>query len=471
LKCSRKKEVVSMDSSAATYTAVPETDPQIEHIIDIPKDIQPALHDLCCIYKVPPNLRKLNEGEAYEPVLISIGPFHHNKKPELEPMHKQKQRYFLAFWERVTNKKALVNYKAFLNENIETIKDRYSEPTSLSKEEFVNMILLDSVFIMELFLRKSKKSEQKNDYMFSTPWICKGIQRDLLLLENQLPIFVLEDLCRRVYEVTDHSFLELAFNYFEDYYPHNTTTDQNRDIVKNFSSCSHFTDLVRRFYLPEKVNAKEWMPSKHFTPCSKNECVLKTATKLNEAGVSFEKVKCKSLLDIKFEKIEVLSWFLCLGCLPFSTCVKARFQIPQLKVLQTTECVLRNLIALEQCHYPDQPFMCNYVSLIDLLIHTKEDVELLVDKEIIVHELGCHNELATMINGLCKHVVVDCDYFGKTTGKLNDHYNSGWKRHMGMLRSVYFRDPWRLSSTVVGVVIFLFAIVNFLRVTGFYNPK
>ncbi|XP_047181464.1 UPF0481 protein At3g47200-like [Vigna umbellata] len=462
-----------MDSSSAataTYTAVPETDPQIEHIIDIPKEIQPAQHEQCCIYKVPPNLRKLTEGEAYEPILISIGPFHHNKKPELEPMHRQKQRYFLSFWERVTNKRALSGYKVFLSDNIETIKHRYSEPTSLSKDEFVNMILLDSVFIVELFLRKSNISEQKNDNIFTTAWICKNIQRDLLLLENQLPFFLLENLYKSVNRLSDLSFLELAINYFEDYYPHTSTPDK-KTIDKNFSSCNHFTDLVRRFYLPEKVNAKDWMPSKHFTPCSKNECVLKTATMLNEAGVSFERVHHKGLLDIKFQKIQVLSWFLCLGCLPCFTCVKARFRIPQLKVLQTTECVLRNLIALEQCHYPEEPFMCNYVSLIDSLIHTKEDVELLVDKEIIEHELGCHSELANMINGLCKHVVVNCNYYGKVTRKLNDHYNSYWKRYMGMLRSVYFRDPWRLSSTVVGVVIFLFAIVNFLRVTGLYHPK
>ncbi|XP_027334834.1 UPF0481 protein At3g47200-like [Abrus precatorius] len=458
-----------MASSATSYSAVPE-EPQIHHIIVIPEKIEAELHDGCCIYKVPPNLRKLKDGEAYTPELISIGPFHHNK-PELKPMHKQKQRYFLAFWERVTNKKALAKYKAFLNENIGMIRSSYSEPDKLDDDKFVEMILLDSIFILELFLRKSEQSAQEKDYMLTTSWICKSIQRDLLLLENQLPIFVLEELYKRVYKLNSLSFLELAFNYFEDYYPHKSTSDQNNDMVKNFKSCKHFTDLIRFFFLPEKVHAKEWNPSEHFTLNGKHECVLKTATKLNEAGVSFEKVHHRNLLDIKFKKIPVLSWFLCLGCLPCSKWVKARFQIPQLEVLQTTECVLRNLIAFEQCHYSDQPFMCNYVSLIDSLINTKEDVELLVDKEIIVHELGCHKELATMINGLCKNVVVNCNYYGKISRKINDHYNSCWKHYMGMLRSVYFRDPWRLSSTIVGVVIFLFAIVNFLRVTGLYHPK
>jgi hypothetical protein len=109
--------------------------------------------------------------------------------------------------------------------------------------------------------------------------------------------------------------------------------------------------------------------------------------------------------------------------------------------------------------------------LIDSLIHTHEDVELLVDTEIINHELGSHAELATLVNGLCKHVVVTSNCYGEVVKELNEHYNNRWKHYMGMLRSVYFRDPWRLSSTVVGVAIFLFAVVNFLRVIGLFRPK
>ncbi|KAK7286997.1 hypothetical protein RJT34_22392 [Clitoria ternatea] len=467
-----KRNFLSMASSNTSYSAVPETEPQIEHIINIPKVIEPWRHNVCCIYKVPTNLRKLNNGEAYTPQLISIGPLHHHKS-ELQPMHKQKHRYFLAFWERLTNKKALAQYKSFLNENIETIRHSYSElpDNNLSNDQFVDMILLDSVFILELFLRKAENSEREKDYMFTTSWICKSIQRDLLLLENQLPIFVLEELYRSVYKLNGASFLELTFSYFEDHYPHKLTSDQSKETLKNFKSCKHFTDLIRIFYLPEKVHVKGWMPSQHFILNGKHESVLKTATKLNEAGISFEKVNHRSLVDIKLKKIPIFSWFLCLGCLPCSKFVKVRLQIPQFKVHQTLECVLRNLIALEQCHYSDQPFICNYVSLIDSLINTQEDVELLVDKEIIVHELGSHNEVATMINGLCKNVVVTCNYYGKTSRKLNEHYYCCWKHYMGMLRSVYFRDPWRLSSTAVGAVIFMFAIINFLRVTGLYQPK
>ena len=111
----------------------------------------------------------------------------------------------------------------------------------------------------------------------------------------------------------------------------------------------------------------------------------KNATKLRESGVSFEKVINRPLVDIRFRKLPILSWFLCLGCFPNSACFKARLQIPELKIDEISVCVLRNLIAFEQCHYPNQPYICNYVSFIDCLIHTKDDVELLVEKEVIMH--------------------------------------------------------------------------------------
>ncbi|RYR25263.1 hypothetical protein Ahy_B02g058939 isoform G [Arachis hypogaea] len=151
--------------------------------------------------------------------------------------------------------------------------------------------------------------------------------------------------------------------------------------------------------------------------------MLRTATKLNEAGISFEKIS-----------------------------------------VPTAECVLRNLIAFEQCHYPEEPYICNYVSLIDSLIHTKDDAELMVEKEAIVHELGSDKELATLVNSLCKHVVTNKTCYQQIIGDLNEHYNNGWKWTMGTLRWVYFRDPWRSSSTIVGIAVLIFTIFNFCRV-------
>ncbi|WZZ78111.1 hypothetical protein YC2023_098683 [Brassica napus] len=45
------------------------------------------------------------------------------------------------------------------------------------------------------------------------------------------------------------------------------------------------------------------------------------------------------------------------------------------------EIKLRNIIALEQCHYPKQNHVCSYALFLDYLIDTDKDVDLLLEKD------------------------------------------------------------------------------------------
>jgi len=84
--------------------------------------------------------------------------------------------------------------------------------------------------------------------------------------------------------------------------------------------------------------------------------------------------KYRHCISVNLEIDLLLVWFflsyifhtLCFGCLtiPCSThqvCYWCDFFI-EFTTDQATECVLRNLIAFEQCHYSNQPFICNYDS-------------------------------------------------------------------------------------------------------------
>ncbi|KAK4270556.1 hypothetical protein QN277_023579 [Acacia crassicarpa] len=454
----------------------------VKHIINIDNEPDDVNTTKWNIYKVPCNLRSLNES-AYTPQLVSIGPFHFGQK-KLNPMQKQKLRYLDLFLDRVKeNIEEMDNFKKCLKDKEYDIRQCYAEKLSydINEEKLVDMMLLDSVFIMELFRRiqwkKSDEEESNNnngeeqtysdDIIVKQSWLNKSIQRDLLLLENQIPLFILQELYNIVPNTDPDkkhpSFIELSHDYFDCYHTYKKA-DSSSDQETAASSSSngessnmphHFTDLIRSFYICKDLHGfKKGLP-------------LKTVTKLRESGVSFEKVINVPLVDINFKRVKILSWFLCLGCIPNSTYFKARLQIPELKVDDTTECVLRNLIAFEQCHYPNQPYICNYVSFIDSLIHTKDDVELLVEKEVIMHELGSDKEVATLVNGLCKHVVTDKTCYADLINSLNKHYQRQWYRTMAALRLVYFRDTWRASSTMVATAILVFTIFNFCRVVKF----
>ncbi|XP_030963874.1 putative UPF0481 protein At3g02645 [Quercus lobata] len=432
-----------------------------ESIIDVSLAMEPAWWPECCIYRAPKKLREVNK-EAYTPKLISIGPFHYGgKEPrdkdgerEQREMEKLKVGYLKKFCNRT--RKSQKEIARIIEENEEKIRRCYSESFDICHEDFVKMVLLDSTFIIELFLRSYMEEEYENDYILSKPWLKIGVSHDLILLENQLPFFILKELHNqfsRSEENNNISFRRLACKFF-----HLTGKKLLEKEIK------HFTDLIRYFYYPSTLK-------------SGNGIIfdLHSATELYEAGVIFRtSEKGRMLLDIQFPNMPLkrcpcfnCSWLLnCLPCLKCFPCLEGTqtfLYVPQFLVQDKTEGLLRNLMALEQCHYPSEAYICNYICLLDYLINTREDVELLVDKKIIINMLGSNEAIATMVNKLGLEIVETCSCYFGLAQELNKHYDECCNRNMGNLRSSYFSNLWRGTATIIGLIVLGFTLWNFIR--------
>ena len=202
-----------------------------EIVIKMPEELDTTFRPEECIYKAPAAIRNLNRA-AYTPQVISIGPFHHGSK-NLKPMEIQKNRYLKEFCKRLRGQteeqvdKSLKELWRTIEGRKDAIKRRYaaSYPNIKRDNQFVKMILLDAVFIFELFLKTKEYSVNrtmyKDDFIIGKPWLRAAIQRDLILLENQLPFFILEELynhatgyCKATY---NPPFLDLSCHYFENY--------------------------------------------------------------------------------------------------------------------------------------------------------------------------------------------------------------------------------------------------------------
>ena len=114
-------------------------------------------------------------------------------------MEEHKERYFKSFVER-SDQINLEDLVRVIREMEESIRGCYEETINLNSDRFVKMILVDASFILELFfrdsLRKKKKSSESrtsDDPIFVKPRN-NAVMLDLLLLENQLPFFVIEKL-------------------------------------------------------------------------------------------------------------------------------------------------------------------------------------------------------------------------------------------------------------------------------------
>ncbi|KAK9998813.1 hypothetical protein SO802_018416 [Lithocarpus litseifolius] len=465
----------------------------------------------CCIYKVPQKLRKVKK-DAYTPKLISIGPYHYGQE-NLKKMEDLKVRYFNEAVNQT--KKNQADFTKCIREiGNKKILHCYAEVNDMNEKDFMKMILLDSIFIIEQLWRTyknppmsppamttisrkcvwsmwdacvitcqketkeddpEKKNPKEDNHEKENPLRSYNTMQDLILLENQVPFFVLEELYDFAYndlsmyqQNEDNSFLKLVHAYFLHFWNGSGLVPCS-GFEKIFSSkkkkVKHFTDLLRYFLLPQNITCGSTFER---VPC---------ATKLSEAGVEFKgsrvgKSKTESLLDIQFRKSALLkicpflnmSWLF--SCFPCFKCLEIMQPVLELKsfiIGDETESVVRNLMALEQCHYPWEAYICNYILLLDNLINTAADVDLLVEKNVIVSLLGNNKAVATLINALCQQIVEGNSCYFELSEEIKDHYTSRWSKLMASLTNLYFKDFWRGTATVVGIMALFFTFWNFLR--------
>jgi hypothetical protein len=105
-------------------------------------------------------------------------------------------------------------------------------------------------------------------------------------------------------------------------------------------------------------------------------------------------------------------------------------------------------MALEKCHYPYKTYICSYVWLLDRLIDTEKDVDLLVDKKVIAHHLGSNAEVATLINKLGDQIVATTFSF----------YFYPLNHFLATLKREYFPNIFRGTATIVGLIVLGFTL-------------
>ncbi|XP_027332180.1 UPF0481 protein At3g47200-like [Abrus precatorius] len=278
---------------------------------------EPLLNSENCIHRVHTELRNLNK-EAYTPQVVSIGPFHKGCE-RLQNMESLKQMYCQKFIQRAetVTGTTLDNLVKCVQDSESDVRRCYSDNMNLTPEEFVELILVDCGFIIELFIRNyddwpNNDGSHEDHAVSFKPWLTTAIELDLILLENQLPFSVLEKLYNQAFNSDfDPSFSKLTFKYFGEY---------NTLKLKPTFTPKHFTDLLRTFHLQPDGSRPQREGS---------VMQIKSATELTEAGVKFrvnEKSNC--FLDLKFSE----------NCL----------EIPKFRVEDSTEILFRNMVALEQ---------------------------------------------------------------------------------------------------------------------------
>ncbi|KAJ9139704.1 hypothetical protein P3X46_030413 [Hevea brasiliensis] len=307
-------------------------------------------------------------------------------------MEELKRRYLQEFLLLSSSTVSLKEYVKVIKERQTRLRNCYAETIEMNSEDFVKMILLQGA---------------PNDRLFSKPWMEVDVRYDMILLENQLPFFILEDL----YDVSNirnklhHKGLSLL----------KLTHEQN------FSQVDHILDFLRICQRPSNLHTE----SKHKLR-KQSAWHAPSATQLHQAGVKFELGSTKNKFDIQFKN----------GIL----------KIPRSRVTKRKEYFLRNLQAFEQCHCYDNKYISDYIAFITMLVRTPKDVEVLAQSGVMQNRLQNNDTLSTIYNYLGT---------GNFVSRNRFHFSD-----VATLKQDYFNTPWAGISIITAAIRLLLTLIQ-----------
>ncbi|KAK9670349.1 hypothetical protein RND81_13G195500 [Saponaria officinalis] len=439
---------------------------EFEWIVSIKERLEEAIYEgevgswaKMCIYRVPHFLRDQGNDKAYVPQVVSIGPYHRGTQ-RLLAMDRHKWRALNHMLNR-TQQDIMVYFNA-MKELEERTRGCYEGLLNLNGNEFVEMMVLDGCFVIELLTGYVEGFEnlgyQKNDPIFATRGMLYSIRRDMMMIENQIPLFVLDKLLALQLGNSGKKGLiaELALIFFDPLSPIDEPSMHVNEVQSHplsDQSGLHCLDLFRRSLLQndhEPVPRRSrWNVAVHERRTRLIPCV----TDLEESGIKFKKRESDKFWDIEFKD----------GFL----------HIPRLVVHDGTKALFLNLVAYEQSHLDCTKDITAYVVFMHNLINNAQDVRYLHHCGILEHWLGNDVEVADMFNHLCREVVLNINdsHLSKVSEKINAYNRSKWNAWKAILKHKYFHNPWAIISILAAVfLILLFSAQTYYSVYSYYKP-
>ncbi|XP_038875622.1 UPF0481 protein At3g47200-like [Benincasa hispida] len=376
------------------------------------------------IYKIPEFMRKI-QAKAFEPQLVSLGPYHHGKE-HLVSMEEEKQKAFRRFVNDYgLNLESIVESMSNNLENLWGAYDKLDEKWKQDGAKFLEVMIVDGCFMLDFF--------KECPYSLSTMrW---DIKRDMLLLENQLPMQLLQELYDNMPNTNqeDQSLRSLICQPMCI----NEEAVMGREL--------HILDMYRASLLYPPVDRKDRSGKTKVTyQQSDPECqIIPQATQLHDAGIKFKSSPTKNLTDVSFNPKQ--------GVL----------ELPYIVVDDDTETTLLNVMAFEKLYVEAGSKVTSFVILMNNLIDVDRDVALLASDKILANALGNDESAADLFSLLGKGAAMDLDsHITDVHYKVNKHCSLSWNQWCASLKHDYFQNPWAIISLFAAVFGFAILIVQ-----------
>ncbi|XP_024005716.1 UPF0481 protein At3g47200 [Eutrema salsugineum] len=341
---------------------------------------------------------------------------------------------------------------------------------------------------LDLFLSKtkekdvfSKKSWRKifsDDPIFTLRWILPTLRSDLLLLENQVPLFVLQELHKTSKLFPSSSLNEMIFAFFSYSIKRQKEFWEKR---KNLVA-SHLLDLIRKTYIPyQPQQTKEQSYINIFCCSGGNTCfhifshsktklqaetpthtpplcpflsLILSAKKLRLRGIEFkQKEQFETPLDITLKN----------GVL----------EIPKLTFDDFFSSLLINCVAFEQFNMTCSTEMTSYVTFMGCLINSEEDTSFLTEKGIIENYFGTGEQVSLFFKNTGKDIAfsISKSFLSSVFEGVNKYTSQGYHVHWAGFKYTHFNTPWTFISSFAALMLLLVTIFQaFFAAYAYFRP-
>ncbi|KAL6654887.1 hypothetical protein ACP70R_008352 [Stipagrostis hirtigluma subsp. patula] len=401
-----------------------------------------AMWTKSCIYRVPEWVKR-NNSRAYRPEVVSLGPFHHGH-PKLLPMEEHKRRLMLHMVKR--SGKPLEEFVDAVAEVAAKLQDAYDgiDKKWLGEENtrrFVEMMVTDGGFLLEIMTVTRigmRDYDVDHDPIFSIQGILdlkRRIRSDMCLVENQLPLLVLQKLeaVRRGAPPMDEEINNWVTRFL-----------RRKSVQGNRNLGLHPLDVFHKSFCLDDSSTKN-------LESEKTENTMRSAVELREAGVNFKISKTQSIQDIDFKN----------GVL----------RMPLVEVDDTTEKIFLNLMAFEKLHRNAGTHATDYMIFMDNIIDSERDLALLREKGVIKNFLSSDKAAARLFNTLRKGAKLNpSSELGHVQWKVADHCRKPWHKWRAIFRHTYMSNPWVFISLVAaGILLAVTILQTAYTIVPFYT--
>ncbi|XVF08203.1 hypothetical protein REPUB_Repub06bG0206100 [Reevesia pubescens] len=498
--------------------------PEEKWVIEIKEILEndtEAKEVLVSVFEVPEPLRSVNPI-AYGPQLLAFGPYHH-----FRPKLYQMQRFKVAAAVKAQKDWLLhVDFQQLVAE-IEKrevhIRSCYQRHLYIHADTLAWMMVIDGLSLLKVlnsslyYYKNLPDSAEKNPFAeFSERYPdLDMILRDMLMLENQIPMIVLQAIADKwpgsdnlqnlvdfvetlsplqlaykpsASEVVNHKhLLDLLYqsicpkqdrNYsFAKQKDDDQLKDSTMEIIATATTpdSSILTKLLAMVSqlqfsfasLPAKVlklllTFLELCGISPHDFFDKDRAWIPTASQLSDSGLKFS--TSHGIKDIKFENQTLY--------LPVITLNSEPDHENILSSKLTSEVILRNLVAFESMSKEKSeslPFT-RYTQLMNGIIDNAEDVNLLKKADIIKGDLDSI-EIANLFNGLSESIEPkDRDInIDEAIKKVNGYYDNTLKVKTNKLLKKYIYSSWKLLTFLASFL--LLALLAMETFCDFYTCR